>query len=110
MRFRPSRLASALVFGFLLVSSTAALATTSWVNDPPNTYSPRGTSCTNPGYPTIGAAVAVAASSDTIRVCDRTHTENVVLNKSLTLRGAQAGMDACGRVASEPRAGLAWPR
>ena len=101
MRFRVSRLAAALVFGFLLTSSTSALATTRWVNDPPNTYLPPGTSCTNPGYPTIGAAVAAAVSGDTIRVCDGTYTENVTLNKSLTLLGAQAGVDACGRVASE---------
>jgi len=110
MRFRVSRLAAALVFGFLLTSSTSALATTRWVNDPPNTYLPPGTSCTNPGYPTIGAAVAAAVSGDTIRVCDGMYTENVILNKSLMLLGAQAGMDACGRVASEPRAGLAGPR
>src|SRR2546426_456050 len=101
MRFRPSRLAAALVFGFLLVSSTAALATTLWVNDPPNTYSPPGTSCTSPGYPTIGAAVAAAVSNDTIMVCDGTYTENVILNKSLTLLGAQFGVDACGRPATE---------
>src|SRR5947208_2352453 len=101
MRFRVSRLAAALVFGFLLTSSTSALATTRWVNDPPNTYLPPGTSCTNPGYPTIGAAVAAAVSGDTIRVCDGMYTENVILNKSLMLLVAQAGMDACGRVASE---------
>src|SRR5437667_230904 len=101
MRFRVSRLTSVLVFGFLLASSTSALATTRWVNDPPNTYSAPGTSCTSPGYPTIGAAVAAAVSGDTIMVCDGTYTENVTLNKSLTLLGAQKGVDACGRVASE---------
>src|SRR2546426_10605645 len=69
MRFRVSRLASVLVFGCLLASSTAAFATTLWVNDPPNIYSPTGTSCTNPGYATIGAAVAAAVSRDTILVC-----------------------------------------
>src|SRR5256885_8565629 len=87
---------SALVFG--LLDSNAALATTRWVNDPPNIYSPPGTGCTNPGYPTIGAAVTAAVSGDTIMVCEGTYTENVVLNKSLTLLGAQAGIDARGPI------------
>ena len=68
MRFRVSRLAAALVFGFLLTSSTSALATTRWVNDPPNSYSPPGMSCVSPGYATIGAAVMAAMSGDTIVV------------------------------------------
>lgn len=93
-----------LVLGFLLASSNTAWAVVHWVNDddpngPP--YAPPGTSCTNPGYPTIGAAVAAAASGDTINVCEGTYIENVILNKSLTLLGAQDGVDACGRVASE---------
>src|SRR5207247_6912388 len=49
-------------------------------------------------YMTISAAVAAASSGDTIKVCPGTYTENVVLNKSLTLLGAQAGVDARGRV------------
>src|SRR3989454_9465495 len=95
MRFRPSRLASALVFGCLLASSTAAFATTRWVNDPPNSYSPPGTSCTNPGYATIGAAVAAAMPGDTIKVCPGFYAEQVNVNKNnLALLGAQAGVDA----------------
>jgi hypothetical protein len=94
-----------LVFGFVLAGSNAALAaTTRWVNDnDPNgfPYAPPGTSCNDPGYSTIGAAVAAAVSGDTIMVCDGTYTENVVLNKSLILLGAQASVDACGRSASE---------
>jgi len=84
------------VFAFFLASSTAALAATiRWVNDPPNTYSPPGTSCTNPGYPTIGAAVAAAAPGDTIRVCPGLYAEQVQVNvNNLTLLGAQAGVDA----------------
>src|SRR2546422_10373182 len=99
MRFKPSRLASVLVFGFLLASSTAALAaTTRWVNDDdPNGggYVSPGTSCTDPGYPTIGAAVAAAVSGDTIKVCPGFYAEQVNVNKNnLTLLGAQAGVDA----------------
>ena len=76
---------STLVFGFVLLASNAALATTRWVNDLPNTYSPPGTSCTNPGYQTIGGAVMAAMSGDTIIVCNGTYTENVVVDRTLTL-------------------------
>src|SRR5258705_8154149 len=97
MRFKPSRLASALVFGFLLASSTAALAaTTHWVNDDdPNgfPYAPSGTSCTNPGYSTIGAAVAAAGSADSIMAGLGTYTEYIILPKDPTLLGAPAGFD-----------------
>src|SRR2546425_909559 len=86
---------AALVWGFVLVSSNAALATTRWVNGPPNSYSPPGTSCANPGYPTIGAAVAAAVPGDTIQVCAGLYAEQVQINKNnLTLLGAQAGVDA----------------
>jgi len=93
-----------LVFGFLLLSSTAASAVTHWVNDDdPNGggYVPPGTSCNDPGYSTVGAAVTAAVSGETIMVCAGTYTENVVLTKSLALLGAQATVAACGRIASE---------
>lgn len=53
IRSRLRRLVPALVFGFLIASSTAASAVTRWVNDDdPNGggYAPPGTSCTDPGY------------------------------------------------------------
>ena len=85
----------AAVFAFLASGTAALAATTRWVNDPPNTYFPPGTSCTNPGYPTIGAALAAAASGDTIMVCPGLYAEQVQVNKNnLTLLGAQAGVDA----------------
>ena len=68
------------VFAFFLASSTAALATTRWVNNLSLTFSPPGTSCTDPGYPTIGAAVAAAAPGDTIRVCPGLYVEQVQVN------------------------------
>jgi len=83
---------------------TAAAATIRWVNDDdPNGggYFPPGTSCTDPGYSTVSAAVAAAISGDTIQVCPGTYVENINLSKSLNLLGAQAGVDARGRVASE---------
>ena len=83
--------------------STTALpaATTHWVNNGDPTPSPPGTSCSDAGYTTINAAVLAAVPGDTIRVCAGTYAENIVLNESLTLLGAQAGVNACGRVASE---------
>ena len=62
-------------------------------------------------YSTIQAAIDAAGNGDTINVCAGTYAENVTLNKDLSLNGAQAGIDARGRVASEsiiaPPAGIA---
>ena len=63
-------------------------------------------SCVNPGgtggcYASIQAAINAATPGATILVAPGTYTENLTLNKSLTLRGNQAGVSACGRSASE---------
>ncbi|MEY4747156.1 MAG: hypothetical protein RLZZ416_205 [Candidatus Parcubacteria bacterium] len=59
---------------------------------------------------TIGGAIGKASPGDTINVAAGTYAENVVLNKSLNLKGVQSGVDARGRVASEaiiaPAAGI----
>jgi hypothetical protein len=75
----------------LLVSP--AWAATHWVNDnDPNGgfYVPRGTSCNNPGYQRIQAAVNAAAAGDVINVCPGTYEEQVVvataLKSNLTIR------------------------
>ena len=88
---------------FVVGVQEAAAATTRWVNDDdPNLggYVPPGTSCNDPGYPTIQSAVLAAASGDTIQVCSGTYMENVVLDRSLKLLGAQQGVNACGRMAA----------
>jgi hypothetical protein len=74
-------LASALIAGFILASSTAAAAsTTRWVNaNDPNggLYVAPGTSCNDPGYATIQSAVNVALVGDRINVCPGTYQEQV---------------------------------
>jgi Right handed beta helix region len=55
-------------------------------------YAPPGTSCTDPGYATISAAVAVAGAGDTINVCDGTYNESVTVNQPLTFLGPNAGI------------------
>ncbi|HYG10457.1 MAG TPA: thrombospondin type 3 repeat-containing protein, partial [Pyrinomonadaceae bacterium] len=50
--------------------------------------------CPFAAYTTISAAVADAANGDQINVCAGTYPETVTVNKSLTLNGAQAGVDA----------------
>lgn len=45
-------------------------------------------------YTTIGAAVSAASSGDTIQVCAGTYSESVTVNKTLTLMGPKAGIDA----------------
>ncbi len=76
-----------------------------WVNlvGVPN---PPGSSCIDPGYNSIGAAVAASTSGDIIHVCAGMYNENVVINNvsltSLTLLGAQAGTPVATRAFGGP--------
>ncbi len=47
-----------------------------------------------PAHPTIQAAVTAASSGDTVTVCPGVYPETVDVPKTLTLIGAQAGVDA----------------
>jgi hypothetical protein len=79
----------------LAASSSAASATTRWVNDDdPNggLYAAPGTSCNDPGYPTIQSAVNASASGDRINVCPGTYTEEVTIpagTNNILLRSVQ---------------------
>src|SRR5436309_6845189 len=50
--------------------------------------------CPAATYTTIQAAVNAANAGDTVKVCAGTYHELVTVNKSITLKGAQAGVDA----------------
>src|SRR5207253_6601775 len=51
-------------------------------------------------YPTIQSAIN-DSTCNPINVAAGTYVENVFVNRSVTLKGAQAGVDARGRAASE---------
>jgi parallel beta-helix repeat protein len=64
--------------------NAAANGTTRWVNDDdPNGgipgYASPGTSCNDPGYPTIQSAVTASGPGDRINVCPGTYTEQVTI-------------------------------
>ncbi len=58
-------------------------------------YLPVTNTSTTTYYPTIQAAVTAATAGNTIAVCAGTYTENVVVNKALTILGVNAGTPGC---------------
>lgn len=56
-------------------------ANTIWVNDDPSSdaFVPPGTSCNDPGYPTVQSAVTAADPGDRINVCPGTYREQVII-------------------------------
>jgi Calx-beta domain/Right handed beta helix region len=88
-------IAGCLAAASLAAAQPAAAATTRLVDDdgaatPTNCNGGAGGSA----FVSISAAVAAATGGDTIKVCPGTYNEQVVVNKSLALTGAQAGVDA----------------
>jgi hypothetical protein len=72
-------------------------------NDDPAPAFPVRNTDTNTGYTTIQAAIndPNTLNGHHIVVDPGTYTENVSVTKSLTIRGAQTGVNACGRSATE---------
>ena len=75
----------------LLVPGTASAATTRIVDD--------NLACPGATFTTIQAAVNTAIAGDTVKVCAGSYVETVTVNKTLTIQGAQMGVDARTRVA-----------
>lgn len=50
-------------------------------------------SATATPYVTVSAAITAAGAGDTVKVCPGSYTENVMIDKKLTVKGAQAGED-----------------
>jgi hypothetical protein len=93
----PIAVLAAALLGLMVVGAPGEAATTLVVDDD-GMASATNCNASDPAYTTISAAVLDASNGDTIQVCPGTYIENIVLDKSLTLKGAQAGVDARGRV------------
>lgn len=86
-----SALALTLVLGMMMFANKKGLAAA-----PLTVANATSAPCTGT-YSTISAAVAAASNGDTIQVCPGTYNENVIVNKQLTINGAQAGNAVSGR-------------
>jgi hypothetical protein len=85
--------ALALVLGFSLVAITPVAAASTWYVDPTGTDDgSHGTGTGTNAWKTIQYAVGHVGAGDTINAAAGTYTENIVINKRLTLQGA--GRDA----------------
>jgi len=91
--------AVAIAAALLTFGASAASATT-WYVDPAGND---GNSClsSSDACKTINAAIGKASSGDDIKVAAGTYSESVNISKSLTLNGAQQGIDARTRGGAE---------
>jgi hypothetical protein len=67
-----------------VLPGAASASTTLWVASGP--ASPPGTSCPQPGYNTIQAAINAAPLGATIRVCEGTYTEQLQITHGLKIK------------------------
>jgi hypothetical protein len=77
-----------------VVLGTSVAATTLVVDDD-------GVQCPAATHTTISSAVAAASAGDTIQVCAGSYGENVLVDKTLTINGPNAGASALGARAPE---------
>jgi nitrous oxidase accessory protein NosD len=96
------RFSLAFFTGMLLIAGAAPVraATTLLVDDdgmgiPGNCNNP------TPTFTTIQAAVTAAIPGDTVKVCRGTYTENVVVDKTIIVKGAKSGIDARTRATTD---------
>jgi hypothetical protein len=98
-------LAFAVALLALLLLPASAAAATTWYVDGTNGNDLNGCMSPATACQTIQAAVAKASSNDTIIVAAATYPEPaggpLTINKTLTLRGAQTGVDARSRAGAE---------
>jgi parallel beta-helix repeat protein len=87
-------LAGGVTFGVMTPASAATLPTVYASQSAVSTGA--GTSCATAKFATISAAVASAASGDTVVACAGTYTEDVVIPMSLNLVGESATINATG--------------
>jgi nitrous oxidase accessory protein NosD len=82
--------------GLAEASAASAAALPTLYASPNATSNAAGTSCATANFSTISAAVASAASGDTVVACPGTYTEDVVITIPLTLVGQSATINATG--------------
>jgi conserved repeat domain/conserved repeat domain len=94
-----------LRFFFVICVLTGFGGATAWAAGPwfVSNAGNDGSSCLSPGAAclTINGAIGKASAGDTINVAAGTYNESVSVTKTLTLHGAQAGVDARTRSAAE---------
>ncbi|HSX29703.1 MAG TPA: hypothetical protein VLE73_04040 [Candidatus Saccharimonadales bacterium] len=89
---------AAMVAAFSFMSLRAGAAPVVFVVDDDGMATGNNCNSSTPTpYTTISAAVTAAAAGDTVKVCPGSYTEDVTIDKSLTLKGAKAGTSVNGR-------------
>lgn len=90
--------------GLLCIASVVAIALTTGSASAQTTHcvpSSFSGSCDD-NHPTIQAAITHSVALDTVLVAPGTYAENLTIGVDITFQGAQAGIDARGRVTGAP--------
>lgn len=89
---------TALRVGFFVLFAIGSLSARALTHCVPSSFSG---SCDD-SHATIQAAITHSVATDTVLVAPGTYVENLTLGVDITLQGAQAGVDARGRVVGAP--------